>query len=90
MPGSCSLTWATPSFARLLLEVWGLDYIDRPHYLRVHMAHLRQKLEAAPAQPQHFIIELQVGYRLMGVNGYSALPQSKASLKVTDKSTRSI
>ena len=52
---------------QLLLEVWGLDYIDRPHYLRVHMAHLRQKLEADPAQPQHFITELQVGYRLMGL-----------------------
>ena len=53
---------------QLLLEVWGLDYIDRPHYLRVHMAHLRQKLEVDPAQPQHFITELQVGYRLVGVN----------------------
>lgn len=52
---------------QLLLEVWGLDYIDRPHYLRVHMAHLRQKLEVDPAQPQHFITELQVGYRLMGL-----------------------
>lgn len=52
---------------QLLLEVWGLDYVDRPHYLRVHMAHLRQKLEADPAQPQHFITELQVGYRLMGL-----------------------
>lgn len=52
---------------QLLLEVWGLDYVDRAHYLRVHMAHLRQKLEADPAQPQHFITELQVGYRLMGL-----------------------
>ncbi|MGC5701345.1 response regulator [Pseudomonas sp. NFXW11] len=52
---------------QLLLEVWGLDYIDRAHYLRVHMAHLRQKLEADPAQPQHLITELQVGYRLVGL-----------------------
>ena len=52
---------------QLLLEVWGLDYVDRAHYLRVHMAHLRRKLEADPAQPQHFITELQVGYRLVGV-----------------------
>ncbi len=51
---------------QLLLEVWGLDYVDRAHYLRVHMAHLRQKLEADPAQPQYFITELQVGYRLVG------------------------
>lgn len=52
---------------QLLLEVWGLDYVERAHYLRVHMAHLRQKLEAEPAQPQHFITELQVGYRLVGL-----------------------
>lgn len=52
---------------QLLLEVWGLDYVDRAHYLRVHMAHLRQKLEADPAQPQYFITELQVGYRLVGL-----------------------
>jgi two-component system KDP operon response regulator KdpE len=47
--------------------VWGLDYVDRAHYLRVHMAHLRQKLEEDPAQPQYFITELQVGYRLVGL-----------------------
>lgn len=52
---------------QLLLEVWGLDYVDRTHYLRVHMAHLRQKLEVDPAQPQYFITELQVGYRLVGL-----------------------
>jgi len=52
---------------QLLLDVWGLDYADRAHYLRVHMAHLRQKLEADPAQPQHLITELQVGYSLVGL-----------------------
>ena len=52
---------------QLLLEVWGLDYVDRAHYLRVHMAHLRQKLEVEPAQPQYFLTELQVGYRLVGL-----------------------
>ena len=52
---------------QLLLEVWGLDYVERFHYLRVHMAHLRQKLEVDAAQPQHFITELQVGYRLVGL-----------------------
>ncbi|NWE49166.1 response regulator [Pseudomonas gingeri] len=52
---------------QLLLDVWGLDYVDRAHYLRVHMAHLRQKLEADPAQPQYLITELQVGYRLVGL-----------------------
>jgi two-component system KDP operon response regulator KdpE len=52
---------------QLLLDVWGLDYVERAHYLRVHMAHLRQKLEADPAQPQYLVTELQVGYRLVGL-----------------------
>lgn len=50
---------------QLLLQVWGPEYLDRPHYLRVHMANLRQKIEADPAQPLHLVTELQVGYRLI-------------------------
>lgn len=53
---------------QLLLSVWGPEYLDRAHYLRVHMANLRQKIEADPAQPQHLITELQVGYRIVGLN----------------------
>ena len=53
---------------QLLLQVWGPEYLDRPHYLRVHMANLRQKVEADPAQPVHLLTELQVGYRLVGLN----------------------
>ena len=56
------------TYRKLLLQVWGPEYLDRPHYLRVHMANLRQKIEAEPAQPQHLITELQVGYRLAGLS----------------------
>jgi len=52
---------------QLLHEVWGPAYVDRPQYLRVHMANLRHKLEDDPTQPQHLVTELQVGYRLVGV-----------------------
>ena len=50
---------------QLLLQVWGPEYLDRPHYLRVHMANLRQKVETDAAQPTHLMTELQVGYRLI-------------------------
>ncbi|WHZ19359.1 MAG: DNA-binding response regulator KdpE [Rhodanobacteraceae bacterium] len=50
---------------QLLLDVWGAAYVERPHYLRVHMANLRHKLEDDPAQPRHLVTELQVGYRLV-------------------------
>ncbi|SEF15748.1 two-component system, OmpR family, KDP operon response regulator KdpE [Rhizobiales bacterium GAS191] len=52
---------------QLLLDVWGPGYIERPHYIRIYMANLRHKLEDEPARPRHFITELQVGYRLAGL-----------------------
>ena len=50
---------------QLLTEVWGPGYVDRSHYLRIHMGHLRHKLEVDPAQPKHLLTELGVGYRLL-------------------------
>jgi two-component system, OmpR family, KDP operon response regulator KdpE len=49
---------------QLLNEVWGPGYAERSHYLRIHMGHLRHKLERDPAQPEYLLTELGVGYRL--------------------------
>lgn len=49
---------------QILSAVWGPNYQDRPEYIRVHMAGLRQKLEQHPAAPQHLKTEAGVGYRL--------------------------
>ncbi|EIP90460.1 DNA-binding response regulator KdpE [Burkholderia humptydooensis MSMB43] len=51
---------------QLLRDVWGPTHVESHHYLRIYMAHLRQKLEADPAQPQHIVTETGVGYRLVG------------------------
>jgi two-component system KDP operon response regulator KdpE len=51
---------------QLLTEVWGPGYVERSHYLRIHMGHLRHKLERDPAQPEHLLTELGVGYRFKG------------------------
>ncbi len=48
---------------QLLREVWGPVYVERSHYLRIYMGHLRQKLEADPTRPRHFITETGIGYR---------------------------
>ncbi len=50
---------------QLLREVWGPSHSDHSHYLRIYMGHLRQKLEADPAQPRHLLTETAVGYRLL-------------------------
>jgi two-component system, OmpR family, KDP operon response regulator KdpE len=47
----------------LLTEVWGPSYIGESNYLRVHMSHLRQKLEAEPSHPRHLLTEPGMGYR---------------------------
>lgn len=50
---------------QILREVWGPNYVEHEHYVRVHMGHLRQKLEDVPAQPRHLVTETAVGYRLV-------------------------
>lgn len=49
---------------QLLKEVWGVNYADQSHYVRVYMAQLRQKLEKDPSRPRLLITEPGVGYRL--------------------------
>ncbi len=48
---------------QLLRDVWGPAYVERGHYLRIYMGHLRQKLESDPTRPQYFLTETGVGYR---------------------------
>jgi two-component system KDP operon response regulator KdpE len=48
----------------LLREVWGPEYTDATHYLRVHVAHIRAKLEVDPSRPRYLVTEPGVGYRL--------------------------
>lgn len=48
----------------LLREVWGPNYVERAHYLRIYMGILRHKLEKDPARPRFLLTEVGVGYRL--------------------------
>jgi two-component system, OmpR family, KDP operon response regulator KdpE len=50
---------------RLLHEVWGPAYGEETHYLRVHVAHIRGKLELDPTRPRYISTEPGVGYRLV-------------------------
>jgi two-component system KDP operon response regulator KdpE len=49
---------------QLLNEVWGPEFADETHYLRVHFAQIRQKVEDDPARPHFVITDAGVGYRL--------------------------
>ncbi len=48
---------------QLLDEVWGEEFENESGYLRVHMTHIRRKLEPIPAQPRYFRTEPGIGYR---------------------------
>ncbi|AJJ61543.1 two-component system response regulator KdpE [Yersinia aldovae] len=50
---------------QLLNQVWGPNYVEHSHYLRIYMGHLRQKLETDPTRPKHLLTETGVGYRFM-------------------------
>jgi two-component system KDP operon response regulator KdpE len=51
------------TYRQLLTAVWGPSYDPDPNLLRVHMAHIRRKLELDPARPKHFITDSGMGYR---------------------------
>jgi two-component system KDP operon response regulator KdpE len=52
---------------QILREVWGPNYIDQTQYLRVYVAHLREKIEAEPSNPSLLLTEPGIGYRLMEI-----------------------
>jgi two-component system KDP operon response regulator KdpE len=49
---------------QLLADVWGPEFTEHTHYLRLYMGQLRSKLEQDPAQPRFLLTEPGVGYRL--------------------------
>jgi two-component system KDP operon response regulator KdpE len=49
---------------QILSEVWGPSSANQTHYVRVHMAELRKKIEEDPARPKLIVTEPGVGYRL--------------------------
>lgn len=56
--------WVVPH-EQLLSKVWGYEYRDETHYLRLYVNYLRQKLEADPGNPQYILTERGVGYRFI-------------------------
>jgi two-component system KDP operon response regulator KdpE len=50
---------------QILKEVWGPSYVEQTHYLRVYIAHLREKLEADPSKPRRIATEPGIGYRFL-------------------------
>jgi two-component system, OmpR family, KDP operon response regulator KdpE len=56
--------WVMPH-ETLLAKVWGPEYRDESHYLRLYITYLRQKLEPDPTNPRYIFTERGVGYRFV-------------------------
>jgi two-component system, OmpR family, KDP operon response regulator KdpE len=52
---------------QLLLDVWGGEFVEHTHYLRLYMGQLRAKIEKMPAQPRYLLTETGIGYRLADI-----------------------
>ena len=53
------------TYDQILAKVWGYEYRDEPHYVRLYVNYLRQKLEQDPSNPQYILTERGVGYRFV-------------------------
>jgi DNA-binding response OmpR family regulator len=50
---------------QILTKVWGYEYRDEPHYVRLYINYLRKKLEEDPANPKYILTERGIGYRFI-------------------------
>lgn len=53
------------TYDQLLTKVWGYEYRDEAHYVRLYINYLRQKLEKDPSNPKYILTERGVGYRFV-------------------------
>jgi DNA-binding response OmpR family regulator len=56
--------WTVPH-DQLLAKVWGYEYRDEAHYVRLYVNYLREKIEEDPSNPRYILTERGVGYRFM-------------------------
>lgn len=53
------------TYDQILSRVWGYEYRDEPHYVRLYINYLRQKLEKDPTKPKYILTERGIGYRFV-------------------------
>jgi len=63
---------------QILAKVWGYEYRDEPHYVRLYVNYLREKLEKDPANPKYILTERGVGYRFVDYKRLQAPASPKA------------
>jgi two-component system KDP operon response regulator KdpE len=67
------------TYDQLLSKVWGYEYRDEPHYVRLYVNYLRQKLEKEPSNPRYILTERGVGYRFVDFERERAAEETEES-----------
>jgi two-component system KDP operon response regulator KdpE len=53
------------TYESLLAKVWGYEYREETHYVRLYINYLRQKIESDPSNPRYILTERGLGYRFV-------------------------
>jgi DNA-binding response OmpR family regulator len=67
------------TYDQILAKVWGYEYRDEPHYVRLYINYLRQKLEKDSSDPKYILTERGVGYRFVDFQGKNIKDQHDQS-----------
>lgn len=70
------------TYDQILSRVWGYEYRDEPHYVRLYINYLRQKIEKDPANPKYILTERGVGYRFIDYKRANEKVEQKPVKKV--------
>jgi DNA-binding response OmpR family regulator len=60
-------------YETLLAKVWGYEYREEHHYVRLYISYLRQKLEPDPSHPKYIFTEPGLGYRFVDYRRQSSI-----------------
>ena len=67
--------WTVPH-EQLLAKVWGYEYREEAHYVRLYVNYLREKIEENPSEPVYILTERGVGYRFVDFRADKDQPAS--------------
>ncbi len=67
--------WTVPH-EQLLAKVWGYEYRDETHYVRLYVNYLREKIEKDPSNPKYILTERGIGYRFVDFRKQTEDPDS--------------
>jgi len=76
--------WVMPHES-LLTKVWGHEYVNDNHLLRLYINYLRKKIEIDPAKPSYIFTERGLGYRFVDFKS-EVKPSKESETKTTEES----